>query len=260
MSCSSPLSAVLRSTPSLPSLVITCIVVNMPFPQPCEYFQKESLAMKSIRVVLADDQDMIRAYLIDVLELEGDITVTAAVGNAADAIDAVVDHGPDVVILDINMPGLDCFHAAEEIRRINAGTRIIILSGDYDDRYIESALRVEAWGYVTKADEEAGQHLINAIREISKGRRYFSPKVQERMSDDRFGSPASCIDQLTEREAATLTYLARGYSKKEIAGFLHISVKTIEKHTQSIMDKLDIHDRVKLALWYAKNMPDGGQL
>lgn len=212
--------------------------------------------MSDIRVVIADDHHMIRTYLIDALAMEKGIMVAAAVSNAADAIDATVEHSPDIVLLDINMPGLDCFHAADEIRRINSKTKIIILSGAYDDRYIESALRVDARAYITKAEPDPMLHVVNAIKAVSSGKRYFSPTVQERLGDDQFGAPTQLLEKLTEREVATLTYLAKGYSKKEIAGYLHISVKTIEKHTQSIMDKLDIHDRVKLALWYAKNMDE----
>ena len=213
--------------------------------------------MPDIRVVIADDHHMIRSYLIEALAMEKGIEVAAAVSNAADAIDATVEHSPDIVLLDINMPGLDCFHAADEIRRINSNTKIIILSGAYDDRYIESALRVDARAYITKAEVDPMLHVVNAINAVSSGKRYFSPTVQDRLGDDRFGSPTPLLEKLTEREVATLTYLAKGYSKKEIASYLHISVKTIEKHTQSIMDKLDIHDRVKLALWYAKNMDEG---
>lgn len=212
--------------------------------------------MPDIRVVIADDHHMIRTFLIDSLALEQGVMVAAAVANAADAIDATVEHSPDIVLLDINMPGLDCFHAADEMRRINPKTKIIILSGAYDDRYIESALRVDARAYITKDEPDSMLHVVNAIKAVSSGKRYFSPKVQDRLSDDSFGSPTQLSEKLSEREVATLTYLARGYSKKEIANYLHISVKTIEKHTQSIMDKLDIHDRVKLALWYAKNMDE----
>lgn len=204
--------------------------------------------MTPIRVVFADDDAYIRSSLVDVLEFDGRIKVVAAVTNAADAIDATVEHSPDVVILDIEMPGLDCFHAAEEIRRINPNAKIVILSGKYNDRYIESALRVDARGYVTK--EDPTEHAVNAVEAVCRGKRYFSPTVQNRLDADGKGPAQLRKNQLTEREWHTLEYLAKGYSKKEIANFLHISVKTVEKHTQSIMDKLGVHDRVRLSLWY----------
>ena len=206
--------------------------------------------MSQIRTVIADDHDLIRSALIPILEDGGRIKVVSSVGNAADAIDATVDHAPDVVVMDIQMPGLDCFHAAEEIRRIQPDVRIVILSGDYNDRYIESALRVDARAYVTKADPI--DHVVKAIETVMRGKRYFSPSVQERVNSDRVGQVTPLFNKLSDRERATLRYLAEGWSKKEIANELHVSVKTIEKHTQSIMDKLDIHDRVKLALWYVR--------
>ena len=204
--------------------------------------------MASIRVVIADDHELIRSSLIAVLEDGGDIEVVGDVASAADAIDSVVEHRPDVVILDIQMPGLDCFHAADEIRRINPDTRIIILSGTYNDRYIESALRVDARAYVTKGDDV--ENVVKAVKSVVTGKRYFSPTVLERLDAGGKGKVKARSELLSEREWDTLEYLAKGFSKKEIASFLHISVKTVEKHTQSIMDKLDLHDRVRLSLWY----------
>jgi two-component system response regulator NreC len=206
--------------------------------------------MSLIRTVIADDHDLMRNAVIAVLEGSGKIKVVADVANAADAIDATVEHVPDVVVLDIQMPGLDCFHAADEIRRINPKIKIVILSGEYNDRYIESALRVDARAYVTKGDPP--EHVVNAIEAVTRGRRYFSPSVQERLESERVGPVTPLLDKISDRERTILPYLAEGWSKKEIASELHISVKTIEKHAQSIMDKLDIHDRVKLALWYVR--------
>ena len=206
--------------------------------------------MSPIQVVIADDHELIRSSLIAVLEDDGRIKVVSDVATAADAIDAVVEFQPDVVVLDIQMPGLDCFHAADEIRRINPKTRIVILSGEDNDRYIESALRVDARAYVTKNDDV--DHVIDAITAVVKGERYFSPTVRERLELGGRNAVKTRTDTLTEREWDALEYLAKGFSKKEIASFLHISVKTVEKHTQSIMDKLDLHDRVRLSLWYVE--------
>lgn len=204
--------------------------------------------MPATRVVIADDHELIRSSLIAVLSDDVGIEVVADVDCASDAIDAVVEFSPDVVVLDIQMPGLDCFHAADEIRRINPATRIVILSGEYNDRYIESALRVDARAYVTKDDD--AEHVIKAIHAVTHGKRYFSPTVLERLDVCFPDHVKPRSELLTDREWAALEYLAKGYSKKEIASYLHISVKTVEKHTQSIMDKLDLHDRVRLSLWY----------
>lgn len=207
-------------------------------------------AMEPIKAILADDHELIRASLKGVLELDGEVRVLDSVSNAADAIDATVAHTPDVVLLDIQMPGLDCFHAVKEIRLIRPDTRIVILSGRYSDRYIESALRVGADGYVTKNDDV--EHVLKAVKSVYRGKQYFSPTVVERLARERHAAPTPRAELLTEREWETLGYLARGYAKKQIATTMYISGKTVEKHTQSIMDKLAIHDRVRLSIWYAE--------
>jgi DNA-binding NarL/FixJ family response regulator len=193
-----------------------------------------------------------RNYLQDALDEESFLTVLDAVGTASEAIDSVVKNQPDVLLLDIEMPGLDVFHAAVEIRRLKPTVRIIFLSASYKDHYIESALRVDARGYLTKDDDPA--LVVEAIELVMKNKRYFSPKVEERLVETRKGVLNARSDTLSTREWETLDYLAKGYSKKEIATFLHLSVKTVEKHTQSVMNKLDIHDRVRLALWYLNHL------
>ena len=207
--------------------------------------------MKTISVVIADDHPAMRNYLKDALEDEPLFTVPDVVGTASEAIDSVVRHEPDVLVLDISMPGLDVFQAAEEICRLKPNVRIIFLSGSYEDHHIASALRVEAKGYLTKEDDPG--LVVDAIRLAMKNKRYFSPKVEERMVENH-GILNARSDTLSPREWETLDYLAKGFSKKEIASFLHLSVKTIEKHTQSVMNKLDIHDRVRLAIWYLSHL------
>ena len=184
------------------------------------------------------------------MEAAKDMDLAQATTNAADAIDAVVDHSPDIVVLDINMPGLHCFEAAKTIRTIKPETGIVILSDRHDDRHIMTALRSGALGYVAKEDEPVMDNILDAIRTVANGRRYFSPTVNERIQDPRFEQTMTRPELLSEREFEALRYLAEGFSKKEISNVMGISVKTVEKHTQNIMDKLDIHDRVQLARWY----------
>ena len=207
--------------------------------------------MRTVSVVIADDHPSQRKFLHDAFEEEKTLKVLDAVGTASEAIDSVVKHDPDVLVLDIEMPGLDVFHAAEEICRLKPAVKIIFLSGNYRDHDIASALRVNAQGYVSKSDDAL--LIIDAIECVMKNKRYFSPTIEERIVDHK-GTVSTRTDMLTTREWETLEYVAKGYSKKEIAVFLHISVKTVEKHTQSIMNKLDVHDRVLLALWYLAHL------
>ena len=228
------------------------LIFRNSFPGVTLTFSKGLFDLKTTSVVIADDHPAMRHYLQDALDEESFLTVLAAVSSASEAIDSVVRHKPDVLLLDIEMPGLDVFHAAAEIRRLQPGVRIIFLSASYKDHYIASALRVDAKGYLTKDDDPA--LVVRAIELVMKNKRYFSPKVEERLVESRSGVLNARSDTLSSREWETLDYLAKGYSKKEIASFLHLSVKTVEKHTQSIMNKLDVHDRVRLALWYLNHL------
>lgn len=206
--------------------------------------------MASIRVVIADDKSYVRTTLAAFMKEAGDIELAQSTTNGADAIDAVLDHSPDIVVLDIDMPGLDCFEAAKTIKSIKPDTGIVILTDRYDDRHIMTALRSGALAFVVKEDEPIMEHIIEAIRAVANKRRYFSPTVSERIKDPRFEKTVTRPDLLSPREFEVIKYLAEGLSKKEISTYIDRSVKTVEKHTQSIMDKLDIHDRVLLARWF----------
>lgn len=203
-----------------------------------------------ISILLVDDHVMVRTAFKDRLELEPDMTVVANVGTADEAIKEVAKFMPDIVLMDVDMPGMLCFDAAKAMNTASFATRVIFLSAFFHDRYIEQALDVKAWGYITKSESE--QSLVKAIRDVSSGVAYFSPEVQSRIVVDSKGprlarANRSRATTLTTREMEILRYLARGMSKKEIAGTLHISVNTVNRHTSSVMNKLDIHDRVDLA-------------
>jgi DNA-binding NarL/FixJ family response regulator len=208
------------------------------------------VSARPIRVLLADDHGLVRDMLGQRLGAESDLTVVAAVADAEQALAQARLLEPDVVVLDIDMPGLSAFDAAKAIRSVLPEVRILFLSAFFEDRYIEQALAVEASGYLAKT--EAADSVLDAIRAACRGRTYFSPEVKARIVVDAAGArlavgPQTRASLLTAREADILGYIARGMSKKEIARSLDISVKTVEQHTAHIMDKLDIHDRVELA-------------
>jgi DNA-binding NarL/FixJ family response regulator len=205
---------------------------------------------RPITVILADDHALVRSTLGAWLNATGEVEVVADVGDADAAVSAALTHRPDVVILDIDMPGLQCFDAARAIKLRCPSTQIIFLSAFSHDRYIEDALAVEAAGYVTKG--ESPQSIVEAIRIAVNGGAYFSPEVKSRLVIDQGGVTLSTpvgtrSSLLTAREIEVLRYIARGMAKKEIAATMHLSVKTIDNHCTSIMNKLDIHDRVDLA-------------
>jgi len=176
--------------------------------------------------------------------------VLAEASNADDAVAAAIRERPDIVLMDIDMPGLLAFDAVRTIKTRCSRTRVIVLSGFFHDKYIEEALAAEASGYVTKGDPPDA--VVNAIRTVAAGGVYFSPQVQERLVIDTTGvrlaaEGATRASTLTSRELEVLRYIARGLSKKDIAGIMHLSVKTVDNHSTSLMSKLNIHDRVELA-------------
>lgn len=203
-----------------------------------------------IRVLLVDDHALLRETLRDRLEAEPDLTVVGTAGRAEDALQALDALRPDVVLLDIDMPGQSCFEAARLIRERLPTARVVFLSAFFHDRYIESALEAQAAGYVTK--DESPDVVVRAVRSAAEDVAYFSPKVSARLVVDTHGlalaaGSHSRSSLLTSRELEVLRHLSRGLSKKEIAGLLGLSTKTVGRHAENLMAKLDIHDRVELA-------------
>jgi DNA-binding NarL/FixJ family response regulator len=203
-----------------------------------------------VTVLLADDHAMVRGTLSHLLEAESDLKVVASVGSTDEAVVEAIRLKPDVVLMDIDMPGVACFQAARTIQEVCPHTRVVFLSAFFHDRYIEQALAARAWGYIVKSESAAV--VVSALRKIVSGMTYYSPDVQSRLIIDQgtprlAAPPVSRASILSERELEVLRHIARGLSQKEIAQALHISANTVHRHTASIMSKLDVHDRVALA-------------
>lgn len=204
----------------------------------------------TVRLLVVDDHALMREMLGERLARESGLEVIGAVGDAGAAVSEAVRLNPDIIIMDIDMPGLLCFEAARTIQSRCPDTRILFLSAFYNDRYIEQALKVEAAGYLTKG--ETPETIVQAIRTVAEGGSHFSPEVQDRIVVDARGTrlaepKRSRVSTLTPRELEVLRYLARGLSQKEIASTMHLSVKTVHCHCTNLMTKLRIHDRVELA-------------
>ncbi len=203
-----------------------------------------------ISVLVVDDHAMVRGTLGRYLNAEPDMRVVASVSNADRAVVEATRLKPDIILMDIDMPGRFCFEAVQTIRSMSRDTRVIFLSAFFHDRYIQQALGVQAWGYVTKGESE--QALIEAIRAVSSGEAYFSPEVQARIVVDtsgarlRQGTQTTRTNTLTDREMQVLQHVARGMLRKVVAKTLGISAHTVDRHLTALMDKLDIHDRVEL--------------
>jgi len=202
------------------------------------------------RILLVDDQEMMREALAQHLSSQMGFDVVASVSNHQLAIDAARETQPDIALLDIEVPGLDCFAAAREISEVSPGTRILFLSAFCRDHYIEQALEVNAVGYIVKGEEPTVLH--RAIETTIQGGTYFSEEVESRLVLGENGltlaQPGSTrAASLTKREREILRYIAVGMSKKEVASLVDLSVRTVDAHVRNIMTKLDLHDRVELA-------------
>lgn len=196
-------------------------------------------------IVIADDHPLIRSSVVSLIDSAPDMSVVGEVGTADEALRLTATKKPDVVVLDINMPGIDAFQAAGEIRQINAATRVIFLTTTDTNAAIEQAKTAGVLGFVHKGDDST--EVLHAIRRAVAGESHYSPTINERLSNSGRSSGDSRLSTLSAREMETLRYVAKGLAKKEIAPLMHISVKTVDKHVTQLMTKLDIHDRVGLA-------------
>jgi DNA-binding NarL/FixJ family response regulator len=201
----------------------------------------------TIRVLVADDQSMVRAGFRMLLSREQDIEVVAEAGNGLEAVDKADRFRPTVVLMDIRMPELDGLEATRRILAADEGARILILTTFDLDEYVYEALRAGASGFVLKDDP--AEQLLAAIRTVAGGDALLSPAITKRVIE-RFvripqTAPRKELDDLTEREFDVLRLIARGLSNAEIGKELYISDTTVKTHITHIFQKLDLRDRVQ---------------
>jgi len=207
-----------------------------------------------IRVLLADDQSLIRAGFKILLESADDIEVVGEATNGAEATEMVRDHRADVVLMDIRMPVVDGLEATRRIAADDdlAGVRVIILTTFESDEYVYQAIRSGASGFLVKDSEPA--ELIQAVRVVARGDALLSPSVTRKLITDLASRPDSRrptgreLDSLTEREREVMTLVAAGLSNDEIAGNLFVSPLTAKTHVSRIMTKLNARDRAQLVV------------
>src|SRR6267378_6618770 len=199
-----------------------------------------------ITVILADDHTVVRQGLRALLSAEGDMEIVGEAENGRQAIQLAKKFLPDVAVIDIAMPVLNGLEATRQITRAVPSTKVLILSSYSDDEYVQQLTEAGAAGYLVK--QTAATDLLKAIREAQKGNAYFSPSIAKRLRDQCrvafvTGQPARRrTDYQTTREAEVLQLIAEGRANKQIAAELCISIKTVEKHRQQVMNKLGIHD------------------
>ncbi|MSU62973.1 MAG: response regulator transcription factor [Pedosphaera sp.] len=200
----------------------------------------------SITVLLAEDHVIVREGLRRLLEAEADIAVIGEASTGRQAVQLTKKLRPSVVIMDIAMPLLNGLEATRQILKSVPATRVLILSAHSDDPYVEQAIALGAAGYLIK--QTAGHVLPEAIREVARGNIFFSPAIAKRLDlhrpkTPRWASlPVKQAPDLTSREMEVLQLIAEGKANKATAEELGIGIKTVEKHREHLMSKLDIHD------------------
>jgi len=204
--------------------------------------------MKKPRLLLADDHTILLEGLRALLAPEFEVVATAADGRAV--LEAAERHQPDLILLDISMPGLNGIEAARRLKQSNPGAKLIILTMHADLSFVSAAFEAGVSGYVLK--QSAATELVAALHDVDSGRRYVSSLIQKHLGTEMpafLRRPKRLSADLTSRQREVLQLLAEGRVRKEIAQILGVSVKTVEFHKQKITEKLDIHTDAALTAY-----------
>jgi DNA-binding NarL/FixJ family response regulator len=199
--------------------------------------------MTPIRILLADDHTLVRAGIHGLLQGLPGVEVVGEAGDGQEALRLADALRPDVVLMDVGMPGLNGLEVAGRLATLDASIRVIILSMHTSEEYVLRALRAGCAGYLLKASAVA--ELEVAVRAVARGESYLSPAVSKRVVDDyvsRTGGATDPLDALTPRQREILQLAAEGHSSKEIAERLGVSYRTVEAHRAQLMERLGVHD------------------
>ena len=202
----------------------------------------------SLSVLLAEDHPVVREGLRAMLEAEGDFLVVGQTGNSSEVGGMVEELHPDVLVLDLIMPGIGGLNALRELARRRLPTRVVVLSMYANEAYVLEALQNGAGAYVLKQSEAA--ELVRGIREVAKGRRYLSPPLSQRAVEAYArrakGTIATEEAELTAREKEVLTLVGQGFTSAQIGERLFISVRTVESHRSNLTKKLGLHSQAEM--------------
>ena len=207
---------------------------------------------KQKTVVLVEDHTILRHGLRSLLKASGYVQVVGEAGDGQSAIRCILDTAPDLVLLDLNMPKMDGFSVVLEIKKQQPKTKILALTMHDDDAYILKAFKAGVDGYCLKSSGQ--DELMSAVTAVLSGKRFISPEISDKVLEgyleaNRTLKEQSDWDSLTQREKEVLKLVAEGYQNKEIAEYLFISPKTVEKHRANIMRKTDLHSASALTAY-----------
>jgi len=205
-------------------------------------------AAAPLRILLADDHVTVRHGLKLLIDAQADMKVVSEAGDGASAVQQAITSQPDVVVMDISMPGMTGLVATRQLKQLRPNAAIVTLTRHSDDAYLQELLRAGVSGYVLK--QSAPTELLQAIRAAAKGGQYLDSSLTARVTAGFLGKDgrktAKAGVAISEREAEVLRLIASGYSNKEIAGRLSLSVKTVEAHKANAMRKLGLNGRIDI--------------
>jgi len=198
-----------------------------------------------IRILLADDHAVVREGLRGLLEQQSDMRVIAEAGDGAAALELLMSERPDVIVLDMKMPGPTAVETIAEAKRLRPETQVLVFTSYAEDSQVRDALAAGATGYLLK--DALRDDLVRAVREVAAGRAWLHPQAQRQMLD-WMRRPPSPIESLTARERSVLALLAEGLSNKQIARKLALTEGTVKGYVSQVLDKLSVADRTQAAL------------
>jgi DNA-binding NarL/FixJ family response regulator len=206
----------------------------------------------TLRCVVADDQALVRSGLVMILQAQDDLEVVAEAEDGAQAVRAVAEHRPDVVLMDLRMPVLDGVAATRQVVATHPGTKVLVLTTFDLDEHVYEAVRAGASAFLLK--DTAPARLCQAIRDVDRGDTLLSPSITRRLLDRYAAAPATAAPPveaglLTAREREVLELVARGRSNDEIAADLFLGVTTVKTHVARVLAKIGVRDRVQAVVW-----------
>jgi two-component system response regulator NreC len=205
--------------------------------------------MSKIRILVCDDHTILREGIRLLLDSQPDIQVIGEAGNGHEAVEKARTLKPDIILMDIAMPGLNGLEATKQIRHDDPHARVLVLTMYESDEYVSRMLEAGVQGYVLK--KAAGSDLVHAIYAIDQGEAFLYPSITKRLVEDYLrrvetGQERTSFNRLTSREREVLQLIAEGNSSQQIAQTLSVSVRTVQNHRAHIMEKLGMHDRGEL--------------
>jgi DNA-binding NarL/FixJ family response regulator len=204
-----------------------------------------------IRILIADDHDVVRSGLRHIVEAQPNWQVVAEAGDGKEAVRKALETKPDVAVIDYSLPRINGVEATRQIRAAQSCTEVLILTMHDNETHIQELLEAGARGYLLKID--ASRHLIGAIEALAAHRPFFTAKVSEALLESFLSRPAGAGSALTHRERGVVQLIAEGYTNKQIAGLLDISLKTVGTHRAAIMRKLNLSSPAQLVRYAIRN-------